>query len=411
MAFKELLDKLPISDLFKLTEAYPVFKILHDLGIEERSRITKIICDNFGVSILHSKPSRQVFFGNFDIQEALSLTDADYDKFTRGSKPTETILNEISVRIGLGTIPDNEFKTSAKPITLLGGPEDDPSNLHGHLYPYQNWMRLNVKRELSKSVSSRVLMQMPTGAGKTKTTMQILVDILRDNIPEPTTIIWLAHTHELCAQAAADFAKIWPTQKLGNIKLWRVWGNQSQLDEFMPEADSNVVVTSLQTMSKWYGSLEPKTFKKFEALRKASSLIVIDEAHLSTAPVYQNVINHLSDENTSILGLTATPGRHHVNSTDDATVNLAEFYNNQLICMTDNDGHEIDNPIDFLQEEEILSQIELRTIPGINIELSEKEKSEFENLLDIPGSTLERLGQDVHLKSLTKLRNLLTTRS
>ena len=161
----------------------------------------------------------------------------------------------------------------------------------------------------------------------------------------------------------------------------------------MPEADSNVVVTSLQTMSKWYGSLEPKTFKKFEALRKASSLIVIDEAHLSTAPVYQNVINHLSDENTSILGLTATPGRHHVNSTDDATVNLAEFYNNQLICMTDNDGHEIDNPIDFLQEEEILSQIELRTIRGIDVKLTGKEKREFENLLDIPRSTLERLGQ------------------
>ena len=61
----------------------------------------------------------------------------------------------------------------------------------------------------------RVLLHMPTGAGKTRTAMQIIAEHLRAT--EPALVIWLAYNDELCEQAAAEFTQTWHHQ--GNREL------------------------------------------------------------------------------------------------------------------------------------------------------------------------------------------------
>ena len=53
---------------------------------------------------------------------------------------------------------------------------------------------------------------MPTGSGKTRTAMNIIVDYLRSQ--EPSLIVWLAYSEELCEQAATEFQRAW--QYLGD---------------------------------------------------------------------------------------------------------------------------------------------------------------------------------------------------
>ena len=81
-------------------------------------------------------------------------------------------------------------------------------------------------REISDALAEhprRVILHMPTGAGKTRTAMNVIADHLRSY--EPTLVIWLANTEELCEQSAAEFEKAW--SYLGNreVGVYRFWGN------------------------------------------------------------------------------------------------------------------------------------------------------------------------------------------
>ena len=55
---------------------------------------------------------------------------------------------------------------------------------------------------------------MPTGAGKTKTSVEIISDFIRGHsiisgFNSKSTIIWIAHSTELCEQAFETFYKTW----------------------------------------------------------------------------------------------------------------------------------------------------------------------------------------------------------
>ena len=49
---------------------------------------------------------------------------------------------------------------------------------------------------------------MPTGSGKTKTSIESILDYWKVNNPT-SFIVWLAHTEELCEQAFEKFQELW----------------------------------------------------------------------------------------------------------------------------------------------------------------------------------------------------------
>lgn len=106
------------------------------------------------------------------------------------------------------------------------------SELVASLYPlfvHQRIAARKVKQHL-KQEPRRVLLHMPTGAGKTRTAMNIIADHLRLN--EPTIVIWLAYSEELCEQAATEFQQAWKYLGDRQVSIYRFWGNHKlDLDE------------------------------------------------------------------------------------------------------------------------------------------------------------------------------------
>ena len=64
---------------------------------------------------------------------------------------------------------------------------------------------------------------MPTGAGKTRTAINLVSEKLKDN--NKNLVIWLAHTEELCQQAHDEFSKAWEIIGNRNLKSYKLFKN------------------------------------------------------------------------------------------------------------------------------------------------------------------------------------------
>jgi len=88
------------------------------------------------------------------------------------------------------------------------------------LFPHQVEALSRARRVLS-TAPQRLLLHMPTGAGKTRTAMNLVSEFLRENADG--LVVWLAHSEELCSQASDEFVRAW--RNIGNlpISLYRFW--------------------------------------------------------------------------------------------------------------------------------------------------------------------------------------------
>ena len=231
----------------------------------------------------------------------------------------------------------------------------------------------------------RVLLHMPTGSGKTRTTMNVIADHLRSN--EPTLVVWLAHTEELCEQAAEEFARAWKSLGNRDIDLYRFWGSYS-LD--LQGVSDGIVVAGL---SKVYSTIRRENGIDFiSGLGRRCTLVVMDEAHQAIAETYRLILNALfvMGEGTSLLGLTATPGRTW--SDINADQSLADFFACQKVTLSV-PGY--DNPLDYLVSEGYIARVAFRPLlANSGLRVTEADLRRIEEELDIPIRVLERLGEN-----------------
>ena len=128
---------------------------------------------------------------------------------------------------------------------------------------------------------------------------------------------------ELGEQAYNEFSIAW--KYLGNrkIELLKFYGSESKLQE--PFIDDGIVIASLQ---KTNGLLNQHSRHLTGASHMItnSRLVVFDEAHRSVARTYKSVTEQFaSDDQTDLIGLTATPGRTLDYEYED--LQLKEMYN------------------------------------------------------------------------------------
>ena len=76
--------------------------------------------------------------------------------------------------------------------------------------------------------------------------MKAVCDHIRQNENSNTTIVWLAHSEELCEQAATSFEEIWSKLGSENAQIIRLWGGNSPKD-FDSISKPTFVVSSFQT--------------------------------------------------------------------------------------------------------------------------------------------------------------------
>lgn len=248
-----------------------------------------------------------------------------------------------------------------------------------------------------RSPPRRVLLHMPTGAGKTRTAMNVIAQVLREEPKDHDVVIWLAHNEELCEQAAQEFSRAWAILGNRDIHLYRQFAqHQNPLDMVR----AGLLVGSLDMM--YSRSLREQS--SFLDLARHVKLVIMDEAHQAIAPTYKHLLRLLApNEQTAILGLSATPGRSWLDAEEDARL-AAFFYRNKVGLEIE--GH--DDPISFLQAEGYLAKAEYVSLPyapGSDITLSGSEKRAIADGFDVPDRIIERLSQDQQ-RNLLLLQNI-----
>ena len=254
-----------------------------------------------------------------------------------------------------------------------------------NLFDFQN----RVKEKILKSIKNntkRMIVHMPTGSGKTRTTISSLIELMRSS--NDYTAIWLAHTDELCEQAIETIENLWKIEGKGKLKITRLDKNFNL--EF--EDGYNFVVSTYQKLSSMRTGSE-RNVDFLERMRRKLNLIISDEAHMLPAETFNNSINFLDNiDGTFIIGLSATPGRG-VNENQNRM--LADFFGQYKISITDENDKELADPIKYLQDRKILAKIKAFSIAtNFNFELSDEQKLNILNNFQINDLIIKKMEKD-----------------
>ena len=132
-----------------------------------------------------------------------------------------------------------------------------------------------------------VMLQMPTGTGKTRLFSSLLNDIQNYSTHHNVVIVSvvMVHRQELVEQIIGE--------------LYKNYGLEAGMIQagFKQDIERNIQVASVQTLSRRLHIWKEKQF----------DIIIVDEAHHVPAESYKNIIN--SYPNAKLLGVTATPYR------------------------------------------------------------------------------------------------------
>ncbi len=210
------------------------------------------------------------------------------------------------------------------------------------IYPYQ----INVQRKLDKYLDTdknRVLLHMPTGSGKTRTTISYICDFFIKN--DKANVVWFANTKELLDQAFSEFVKAWTflgNREINAVKFW----DKSNVD--LTKLKGSFIVAGLD---KTYQALM-KDIGGMSTFAGCCGLVIMDEAHMAIAPTYKLLIENMIANNASLIGLSATPGRTWNDPDEDRK--LADFFYRQKAKL---EIPGFANPVDYLVKEGYLAKV------------------------------------------------------
>lgn len=226
------------------------------------------------------------------------------------------------------------------------------------LHPHQVEVRKLLEQAL-RNGEKALLVQMPTGSGKTRTALEALVGVWGSDLKRGS-LVWLAHAEELCEQAAESVSRIWTEKARAHARLVRFFSDHEPPPYAVP---GSLFVGSLQKVYSRIGT----DSSLVDALKAAARVVVIDEAHRALAPSFRSVIESLTQEGATLVGLSATPGRGV--DKDRENRELSNLFGNRLISPRSEEGL-----IERLQEAGILARLRRRLIEtGIEVHAQERE--------------------------------------
>lgn len=250
------------------------------------------------------------------------------------------------------------------------------------MFPHQRLAAGRAQRMLY-SGERRVVLHLPTGVGKTRTAMNIICDHLRRH--EPTVVVWLARGRELLEQAAVEFEQAWTVLGNREVAVARMWGDApTDLDAI----EDGIVILGLDKASA-AANADPSFLDR---LGLRTTLTTFDEAHQAIAPTYRRVVDALTlRSDSSLLGLTATPGRTWADIAEDEK--LSDFFARQKV-MLEIGGH--DNPVTALIEQGYLARPDFRTVAADSgTLLTSGDQQALAASFDIPDALMARLADNV----------------
>ena len=290
-------------------------------------------------------------------------------KIRKNGKAEETLFRFF------GVVPPSASATTVLPDTVTLCP-------NYALFEHQR-QAVRDARAVLVAHPHRVLLHMPTGSGKTRTALNLICDELRRS--EPTLVVWLAYSEELCEQTASEFQRAWAQLGDRELNVLRYWGGH---DLDLEKARDGLLVAGL---GKMYSTIK-SSWKAWASLADRTTLVVIDEAHQALAETYRDTLELLvgRDDTTRLLGLSATPGRTWNDIDEDAR--LAQLFGRRKVGLSI-PGFE--SPVDYLVHEGYLAKVEFRSLTyGGGANVSDKDRGAIADSIDIPLSVLRKLAED-----------------
>lgn len=358
---KEILSNFSEDDLFsyinKSTIKFAIETSPHSSEDNEinKHKLAAVVANNKQIDFILDKKLRDKLIDRFTPSILVSLfpefnidpesvTPNHYEAITKWAD-SESNHSKFASKLGLDEVfqRENEDEVSFQSISLI---RPDYA-----LYPYQQEMSSNVFKML-KSGSNRVVIHLPTGAGKTRTAMNIASEHLRAS--KSNVVLWLADREELCQQAFSEFQRAW--QALGN-RPTTLYGFYSESDQSLGGIDSGFVVGGLHKFLSLRKTDQRQLKLLYKELSKSVTLVIFDEAHKTVADKFKQVVEDFISEDdfkADLIGLTATPGRSYSSDgLSEQDKQLAEFYNNTK-CSMRISGYI--SPIDYLVENGYLAK-------------------------------------------------------
>lgn len=388
---KKVFIQMGVQGMYELANP-AVMEIINTFNAKpNREQLAEIIFDIYGEEYFLSDSKRRrlvlQYLGKNDAASLCAALSIDCN----GEDPWSSLENfkfkKQSIRLLIsyfGVSDQNDYCEEINTETEV----NSVINITGKYSLFEHQYKAAKKTEaLLKEGKTRVLLHMPTGSGKTRTTMNIVADFLRRRIlqKQENLVLWLADTEELCDQAANEFLKAWSFLGAYEIPVYRFYGD---FDQSLDNIKEGFLVAGVAKLNRRLDSNQSEVIR----LGMSVGLVVFDEAHKVIAPTYQHIVSIVQETGSaSLIGLSATPGRSTLDEQENEE--FANFFNRQKVKL-EIEGY--DNPIEFLQETGYLAKINQHKIPynHSEIQLTEKQVLHLSSGNDVSKDILEKLSLD-----------------
>jgi DNA repair protein RadD len=391
---KERMDRYIFRDILGDTVAKGIegfYSLKTSLSGDKEIDFGELIIECIGSEILDRKP-----FVTFFVRQGLSSPQLEtiskkikVDPSLTEFKKKVAILNLSNSKIKNSIIEtlniDPEYfkvEKSAKVVTrevitpFTPVPIEDENYLelipkeYLSVHEYQKRVKDKLIKEIVFNADAKALVHMPTGSGKTKTSVEAIIDFIKIKLTyphDPGTVLWFAHSKELCEQAYDTFKSLWSFKGDYPITAYKVFGDADfrELEKFKNEHASIVFIGFQKFESLLNASPEKLHLHSIKQyLVEKTKLVVIDEAHKALANTYKKALEFVTQTNgCRLVGLTATPGRSNYITGTNENKELAQFFGNHIIRITKPDDSELTNPLKYLQEIDVLAEIDQEELP------------------------------------------------
>lgn len=397
---------LDVTTLERLAGTTIVRAVQCAFDTNRESELARLVCDRYGVSALENRALRDELLSSLPKAKSVSFCMALRIKLAEGDIPQAKLVKyfsgpftseksrELVDLLGLhgSYVRKTVVDTRAASEDLLSPSRNGITRARGFLHSYQIRIKDQVVSKVEKS-DRRMMVQMPTGSGKTATALEIVVDLFR--LPSQRKfVVWLVNSAELAEQAFETFKSLWIQKGDRSLTAHRMFGEFSL--EFSA-INGGFVVATFDKLRQPLSDPSHKSHSNVWHLIRRTDLLIVDEAHTSTAETYEEIIRRfLTGGDPILIGLTATPARNDIESTAE----LTQLYSGNLVSLQDDVGQTIPDAIGYLQEQGFLANLELKELES-GVSCGEREEKGLCNVL---AESAER--NDIIIKQIELAINL-----
>lgn len=256
------------------------------------------------------------------------------------------------------------------------------NKLHGYQKKIGEDLRTVLTQPSANGPAQKAMVELPTGAGKTRVATETMLKLLVDEVL-PGTVLWIAQSVELCEQAVQTFQTVW--RYLGDerpLTIGRLWEGNTVHE---PDTEFAVVVA---TDAKLAAIMD---LPEYEWLSHPVA-VFIDEAHRAGGSSrYTRLLRWLGVDGRSwerpLVGLSATPFKGSVENAEGTKDLAARFGHNRLAAFETDAYQE-------LVKLGVLARVEHEILPtGFEITLNDVERTALQSTRLIDRNLYKRIGR------------------